>query len=173
MPQMLLLIRDMELIYVTVNVDDLLAGIIDTHPNSGQLKLESFDGNYNISCDVELINQAFSAVFTNAIQFSNDLNDKIHISVQILENIPFYFNKSFMQIRIADSGIGIPDEYIPLVFKPFFTTHKSAGHAGFGLSIAQKIINAHGGYINISSETDTGSCVSILLPIEMKQYEEK
>jgi len=172
-PKMLLLIRDMELISVTVDVDDLLAGIIDTHPNSGQFKLESFDGNYNISCDVELINQAFRAVFDNAIQFSNDMNDKIHISVQILNKIPLYFNKSFIQIRIADSGIGIPNEYIPLVFKPFFTTHKSAGHAGFGLSIAQKIIYAHGGYINISSETDTGCCVSILLPIEMKRYEEK
>ena len=138
MPQMLLLIRDMELIYVTVDADDLLMGIIDTHPDSGQLRLESFDGNYNISCDVELINQAFSAVFDNAIQFSNNKNDKIHISVQILDNIPLYFNKYYMQIRVEDSGIGIPDEYIPLVFKPFFTTHKSAGHAGFGLSIRSK-----------------------------------
>jgi hypothetical protein len=166
MPQMLLLIRDMELIYVTVDVDDLLAGIIDAHPNSSQINLKSFDGNYNISCDIELMNQAFSAVFDNAIQFSDDLNNKIYISVQILDTIPLYFNKPFMQIKIADSGIGIPDEYIPLVFKPFFTTQKSTGHAGFGLSIAQKIIYAHGGYINISSDTDKGCCVSILLPIE-------
>jgi signal transduction histidine kinase len=168
MPQMLLLIRDMELIHVTIDADDLLTSIIDAHPESDRFKLQSFDGKYNVSCDVELINQAFCAVFENALHFSSDINNKVHISVKILNNIPVYLNKSFMQISIADYGVGIPEEYIPLVFKPFFTTRKSTGHAGFGLSIAQKIIHAHGGYISISSKTDAGCCVSITLPIELK-----
>ncbi len=173
LPQILLFIREIELVRVKVDVDDLLSGIIETHQNSDNIMLESFDGTYKIACDVELINQAFSEILDNAIQAGQDSNKKIQIRVKIQRTLPIFHDNHFLQVQIIDSGFGIPEEYMQLVFNPFFTTKKTTGHAGFGLSIARKIIEAHHGYINISSKQDSGCITSVFLPLEMDKYEKK
>jgi signal transduction histidine kinase len=167
LPQLLLFIREMELIRVSVNVDDLLSDIIEAHPDSDRICLANFDGDYTISCDIELINQAFSAILDNAIQASSETIEKIQISVDIRKKLPIFSQSSFLHIQIQDPGTGIPDEYIPLVSNPFFTTYKSAGHVGLGLSVARKIIDAHGGDLNISSKKNGGCIASVFLPLEM------
>lgn len=167
LPQLLLFIREMELVRVRVNVDDLLSGIVEAHPDSDRIYLANFDGDFTISCDIELINQAFSAILDNAIKASSEATEKIRISVDIRKKLPIFSQNTFLHIQIKDRGIGIPDEYIPLVFNPFFTTNKSAGYVGLGLSIARKIIEAHGGNLNISSNKNKGCVTSVFLPLEM------
>jgi signal transduction histidine kinase len=68
-----------------------------------------------------------------------------------------------VEIRISDTGSGITAEALPEVFEPFFTTRKDA--LGLGLSIAQGIIKAHGGTINLRSSAETGTSVIVSLPI--------
>lgn len=167
LPQLLLFIREMELVRVRVNVDDLLSGIVEAHPESDRIYLANFDGDFTISCDIELINQAFSAILDNAIKASSETTEKIRISVNIRKKFPIFSQNTFLHIQIKDPGTGIPDEYIPLVFNPFFTTNKSAGYVGLGLSIARKIIEAHGGDLNISSNKNNGCIASVFLPLEM------
>jgi len=68
-----------------------------------------------------------------------------------------------VEIRISDTGSGIAQEVLPEVFEPFFSTR---GHAlGLGLSIAQGIVKAHGGTINLRSSAETGTSVIVSLPI--------
>jgi signal transduction histidine kinase len=65
-------------------------------------------------------------------------------------------------ITVSDTGVGIPDELLGNLFRPFVTT-KTNG-TGLGLSLCRKIVEAHGGKIGIMSERGKGCVVTIRLP---------
>ncbi|MBU1185469.1 MAG: HAMP domain-containing protein [Acidobacteria bacterium] len=66
------------------------------------------------------------------------------------------------KLAVADTGGGIRPERIPDLFKPFFTTRK--GGTGLGLSICKRIVEEHGGTIQVSSVVDEGTTFSFHLP---------
>jgi len=70
-------------------------------------------------------------------------------------------------IRIADTGSGIREQDLGHIFDPYFTT-KASG-TGLGLAIAQKIIEGHGGRIEIESQVNKGSSFTVILPIAKKR----
>jgi signal transduction histidine kinase len=66
-------------------------------------------------------------------------------------------------ITVADEGKGIPPEVLPNIFRPFFTTK---GHGtGLGLSLARRIVEAHGGTIKVRSEVGKGTQFVVSLPV--------
>ena len=67
-----------------------------------------------------------------------------------------------IQIDIADTGCGIPQEYLNKIFAPFFTT-KSRG-TGLGLAVVKKIIERHQGTIEVQSVVGEGTVFRIRLP---------
>ncbi len=69
---------------------------------------------------------------------------------------------NYVKISLIDHGIGIPKEYLPKIFDPFYTT-KPNGH-GLGLSSSFSIINRHEGCIDVESEPGKGSAFHIFLP---------
>ncbi len=68
----------------------------------------------------------------------------------------------YVKITIADSGVGIPAQYLARVFEPYFTT-KTKGH-GLGLPMTWNVVRAHGGHIEASSEPGKGTEFRIYLP---------
>lgn len=75
----------------------------------------------------------------------------------------------FVEISFKDSGCGIPKEILGKIFDPFFTTKSSGNSLGLGLSITQKIVQNHGGFIGLASEPGKGTMVKITFPaIEKK-----
>ncbi len=72
-------------------------------------------------------------------------------------------NRSVL-FMVGDTGIGIPEERIAKVFDPFFTT-KTSG-LGLGLALTKRIIEEHGGKIELTSREGWGTIVSIILPME-------
>lgn len=72
--------------------------------------------------------------------------------------------RDWIEILVEDTGCGIPREHLGEIFSPFFTT-KVKG-MGFGLPIAQRIIQDHGGRIEVESEQGRGSRFKILLPVD-------
>jgi PAS domain S-box-containing protein len=77
----------------------------------------------------------------------------------------------YVMVEIEDQGTGIPEELLPRIFDPYFTT-KGEG-SGLGLATTHSIITRHGGYIEVDSSPGEGSCFSILLPAAGEGPEER
>jgi signal transduction histidine kinase len=75
--------------------------------------------------------------------------------------------EGWVQIRISDTGPGIPSEKLRQVFDPFYTT-KSDG-TGLGLAICHSILEQHQGEIEIESEEGSGTTVVVRLPLAGRQ----
>jgi signal transduction histidine kinase len=67
-------------------------------------------------------------------------------------------------ISLADTGVGIPAEILPKVFKPMFTTKPDGRGTGLGLAICREIVRAHGSEIQIQSEEGKGTTMRFALP---------
>jgi two-component system, NtrC family, sensor kinase len=69
--------------------------------------------------------------------------------------------------EVQDTGTGIPETLLPKIFDPFFTT-KPVGHGtGLGLAVVKKIVDLHGGAIDIRNVPSGG--VQVILILKMKQ----
>ena len=71
-----------------------------------------------------------------------------------------------IEIEVGDTGPGIPEAYRPRLFQPFFT--RKPGGTGLGLAIAKRIVEDHGGRIELSSASGAGARFRIRLPAETK-----
>jgi PAS domain S-box-containing protein len=77
----------------------------------------------------------------------------------------------YVRLRIADSGVGIPETVLPHIFEPFFTTKEVGQGSGLGLAMVYGIIKQLGGDIKVSSELGAGTRFDILLPMEPRGEE--
>lgn len=81
----------------------------------------------------------------------------------------FKADQQRIEIKITDTGVGIPKENINRVFEPFFSTRGVGEGTGLGLSVAYSIIKNHRGDIRIESQPGQGTTVTISLPIAGNQ----
>jgi two-component system NtrC family sensor kinase len=72
----------------------------------------------------------------------------------------------YIVVRISDTGHGIPQDVKQRIFEPFFSTKKDKG-TGLGLSISYRIVQDHGGRIEVESEEGKGTTFIIRLPIKV------
>jgi two-component system NtrC family sensor kinase len=77
-------------------------------------------------------------------------------------------DEGVVQIGVADSGCGIPEEDLPNIFEPFFTTKTEGRGLGLGLSTVWGIIDRHKGTIQVESKVGKGTVFTIKLPVEKK-----
>ncbi len=71
----------------------------------------------------------------------------------------------FINISIADTGSGIPEDIRNRIFEPFFTTKEVGKGTGLGLSIAYDIIRKHNGSINVESTLNKGTTFTVSIPV--------
>ena len=105
--------------------------------------------------DPNQINQVLLNLLLNAIQ-SMDKPGVVRVSLQSDEDD--------VLITVTDEGKGIPPENLPNIFRPFFTTK---GHGtGLGLSLARRMVEAHGGHIDVTSVVGKGTQFLVQLPVK-------
>jgi len=70
-----------------------------------------------------------------------------------------------LEILVSDDGPGIPTELQAKVLEPFFTTRPAGQGTGLGLFLVQRLVQESGGDMHLSSTPDTGTCITIRLPL--------
>ena len=122
------------------------------------IELEKGEDIPPLDHDPNQINQVLLNLLLNAIQ-SMDKPGSIFVTLRR--------DKDVVLITVADQGKGIPPENLSNIFRPFFTTK---GHGtGLGLSLARRIVEAHGGTITVRSEVGKGTQFVLRLPITHKE----
>jgi len=121
--------------------------------------LTEFSPDLEVFVDAEKIKQVFLNLIFNAIQAFPD-GGQVRIRAFIDSGSPWAI------LQVEDNGPGIPSEVLPRVFEPFFTT-KQRG-TGLGLAIVKKIIDLHGGKIEVKSRPNEGTNIIMYLPFERK-----
>lgn len=116
--------------------------------------------------DGSLMKQVMMSLLDNAIKFTE--KGAIKVDADVLESED---QKVMVQIKVSDSGIGIPEDLVSTIFDRFnqaskVTTHKFGG-TGLGLSIAKKLVSQLEGRIEVDSIENEGTTFTIVLPFEV------
>jgi two-component system, NtrC family, sensor kinase len=109
-----------------------------------------------VTGDRSQFQQVFMNLLINAVQA---MNEKGVVSIDTRSG-----PGEHVEVRISDTGRGIPPDQIDLIFDPFFSTKESGHGTGLGLSIAYGIVSNHRGTISVESEVDKGTTFTIRLP---------
>ena len=123
-----------------------------------------------IEADVEKLTLAISNLLENSMKY-NVPNGQVVVSLEKKTDAPF------VEVRVADTGMGIPKEDLDKIFTKFFRSEgalkKETGGSGLGLYIVKNIINRHGGQVWVESEVSRGSIFHFTLPTDPRLIPEK
>jgi two-component system NtrC family sensor kinase len=108
-----------------------------------------------VQCYPQLLNQVFMNLLVNAAQ-SIEEHGEIKIKTRA--------NNGYVEIKISDTGSGIPKENLPRIFDPFFTTKEIGKGTGLGLNVAYNIVKKHQGEIDVKSDVGKGTTFIIRIP---------
>ncbi|NLI77160.1 MAG: HAMP domain-containing protein [Candidatus Riflebacteria bacterium] len=140
-------------------IDPVLA-LVHHESERHRVVLETgFDPGLEVFVDAEKIKQVFLNLIFNAIQAFAD-GGRVMIRGFLDPGSPWTI------LQVEDNGPGIPADHLARVFEPFFTT-KQRG-TGLGLAIVKKIIDLHGGKIEVKSRPQEGTTFTMYLPFERK-----
>lgn len=151
--------------FETLNIEEILTSVIELakpHAQSKEIEIISqLKGeNLLIKGDRGGLEEVFTNLLNNAVKYSHS-NTKVRIQV----------NQTAHEIEIAfyDQGIGISPEDLSLLFSQFFRANNAKAMqvegTGLGLALTKKIVEIHGGNIEVESQLDKGSCFRVKLPV--------
>ena len=120
-----------------------------------------------VRADAEQLLQVFLNLSLNALQAMPN-GGKLLIATALRRSTRRGASAAFLEVRFRDTGVGIPAGDLKNLFIPFFTTKEKG--TGLGLPISQRIIENHGGTIEVRSQPGEGSTFTVLLPIEADVY---
>ena len=115
------------------------------------------------------IRQILGNLVGNAIKFTAQGSVRIELAATMAQDSP----ERQLSLRVSDTGIGIPADVLPRLFKPFSqadnTTTRRFGGSGLGLAIVLQLVEIMGGKIGVESETSRGSTFWIELPLAVPE----
>lgn len=178
-------VRPAELGIQTVRVDEVVSGIIErlatVHPGMQFEVHRSPGADLAAESDGTLLEQAIMNILSNAVDacagkgrvevsfgITRHFSELVRLDRYAEALLPGDSGKEedFIRINIRDNGPGIPQEIKDRIFVPFFTTKKMG--TGIGLPIAQKIVHAHGGILDLKSAAGQGTEFIIKIPVRQR-----
>jgi nitrogen fixation/metabolism regulation signal transduction histidine kinase len=107
--------------------------------------------------DTEQMKRALINIITNALDATPENGKPIYIKSKLNQD------RKVVEIQIVDNGAGMDSETVNRIFDPYFT--KKPGGTGLGMPIAKRIIDEHSGTLFVESTPETGTTITIYLPI--------
>ena len=118
--------------------------------------VQKFSALPRLECQVSQLNQVFLNLIMNAAQ-AIDGAGVVTVSTTV--------HGACVRITVEDNGSGIPDDVLPRIFEPYFTTKPMGSGTGLGLAIARDIVAEHGGTLTVTSQVGVGTTFQIELPM--------
>ena len=106
--------------------------------------------------DPEFLRSVFNNLFINAMQAIGPEGGNLNVKISPDDE------PEFVRIEVSDTGMGIPEENLPKIFEPYFSTKETG--TGLGLAIVQKVIDLHDGRIEATSVEGEGTKFTVRLP---------
>lgn len=165
---------------VTFPVDQLLQSAIDVYAESYRAKGIALSAAIEqgvpkqITTDFQKLKRILQQLLSNALKFTKEGAVDIRISFASVEDPNNGANGKFT-ISVSDTGSGIPEEKIGLIYKPFAKLNPEANEGtGLGLALVKRLNRFLGGKINVNSEPGKGSEFQVVLPVKAheKIYDE-
>ena len=140
---------------------DVVARIVDVQQDSGAARVFRLLLSHepvSVRCDASRIEQVLTNLLSNAVKYSPESSD-----VEVVLDR----DDSTAVLSVTDYGVGMTAADRTRIFEPFTRGDNvgSIGGAGLGLSVTRKIVEAHGGRIEVRSEPGLGSVFSVRLPL--------
>ena len=154
-----------DILAILRDVLELLEVRFEQHGIRALLPVGSFISHIRV--DSDQLREVFLNIFTNAAD-AMPSGGTITIEIDPVERPspgdPLNV-RPMIRIRVRDDGVGIAQENLSRVFDPFFTTKPVGKGTGLGLSVAYGIVREHGGWLEVESNPERGSCLTVTLPI--------
>ena len=151
------------LVFLPVNLSEMLRQVIQELSSLAIDKGLTLSFDRDQECEIKGDRIELHRVFTNLIGNAIKFTDQGSVSAQIAL-IGGDSDDPQVEVRIRDTGPGIPIEEQPMLFESFSSgKHKRAG-SGLGLQLSRRIAEAHNGTVSVQSEVGKGSCFIVRLP---------
>ncbi len=155
-------------------IKEVLKFIRSSIPTTVEIK-QTIDSHSFINGNPTQVHQIMMNLCTNAAHAMEDGGGVLDVRVSdiTVDNTSILFKEGmapgdYMEIKISDTGAGIPPETIGSIFEPYFTTKGKGEGTGMGLAIVHGIVESHKGNILVESESGQGTVFRICLPITEK-----
>ncbi len=124
-------------------------------------------GGVSVPCDIDLLRRAVVNLVRNAAEAVRETDGvrRVTVTAEAGSRRDVQGKRAAcVVIAVEDSGAGIPEDVLSRMFNPFFTTR--AVGTGLGLGIVHRIIDAHGGAVEVGTSSLGGARVALLVPVE-------
>jgi two-component system, NtrC family, sensor histidine kinase PilS len=147
-------------------------GLVAQHPDAhdgARIEYRQPDAELVVEGDSDLLHRAVFNLLLNAVQHAgSDGSVHVELARSPLGNLPSSVQvPAPVRISVRDTGPGIPEEDVPRVFDPFFTTRQ--GGTGLGLAMVYRAVEAHRGTILVNGGGGEGAEFTVYLPSEVRQ----
>ncbi len=163
--------QEREAVDLSLVVQEVLKMLRATLPASTEIRADLETTSAVVFADSTQLHQVVMNLCANAEYAMRNDGGVIEISVDVTKltpenakDFPKLKPGTYVQLRVKDTGKGIPGEVLERIFEPFFTTKGIGEGTGLGLAVVHGIIVGHGGHISVSSEEGRGTQFTVLLP---------
>jgi signal transduction histidine kinase len=115
-----------------------------------------------VSGDREFLRQVFINIIANAI---HAMPEGGRLRIDYANGLTEKSGSRFIAVRISDTGTGVKEENIPLLFDPFYTTKDVGSGVGLGLPVSRRIVEEHDGWIEVANNEDGGATFIVYLQV--------
>ncbi len=155
------------LLYIHPIIKEVMKLLRATLPSTIVISEEVDEHCGRVYIDPVQIHQVLINLCTNAAHAMAGRHGTLKVKLSSMP--PAGDGKDWLELSVADTGVGIEEEMLDRIFEPYFTTKEKTSGTGMGLAMVHGIISRQGGFIKVESEVGKGSIFKVYLPVAQKE----